>query len=163
MPASVPIQQAVSSGQPAAMGQRGALARQGSKLRARGRGARMNSTMFDHEAAIMSEDGGHRGDDDYLYQQNTFADAGALAGAVPGGDFNYDELLQNPGRGPSGPEDSHKGGFFAHGGADTGMGSFIGGGERATRQGGNYRSLLHKSSMLSNTNSIVPNFGRGAL
>lgn len=142
------MQQAVSTGHTGAMGaQRGALGRQGSKLRARSK--RMDSALPDREAAIMSEDEAHK-DDDYLYQQNTFA-----APAGPGIDFDT-LLAQNPGRGNPVPEASLKRGLFGR--APSGLGSFIGGGPGTARQGRN-RRLEHKFSMLSNTNSIAPAFG----
>ena len=163
---SAALQQAISSGQAAAPAnnQRAAgFARSNSKLRARPKGVRMNSAMFDQEAVIMSDEGEQKVDDDYLYQNN-FGDP---AGGVPNADFNYDEMLNQTPRHVAMAADDNKAGFFM--GGDGGMGSFIVGGglgDRSTRQSNLARTLMHKSSMLSNTNSIVPNvpnFGRGGL
>ena len=83
VPNALPIQQAVSTGQTSAMGvQRGALGRQGSKLRARSK-ARMDSALPDREAGMSEDD---QKDDDYLYQQNPFGEPAAPAG--PGFDFD---------------------------------------------------------------------------
>ena len=167
--ASAALQQAISSGQAAAVAnnQRAVgFVRSNSKLRARPRGVRMNSAMFDQEAVIMSDAGEQKVDDDYLYQDTNFGDP---AGGAPNADFNYDEMLnQTPRHVAMAADDAIKAGFFMNG-VDGGMGSYmVGGGlgDRSTRQSNLARTLMHKSSMLSNTNSIVPNvpnFGRGGL
>ena len=165
---SVALQQAISSGQAAAAAnhQKAAgFARSNSKLRARAKGVRMNSAMFDQEAVIMSDEGEQKVDDDYLYQDTNFGDP---AGGVPNADFNYDEMLNQMPRHVAMAADDKRAGFFMNAG-DGGMGSFIVGGglgDRSTRPSNLARTLMHKSSMLSNTNSIVPNvpnFGRGGL
>ena len=165
---SVALQQAISSGQAAAAAnhQKAAgFARSNSKLRARAKGVRMNSAMFDQEAVIMSDEGEQKVDDDYLYQDTNFGDP---ACGVPNADFNYDEMLNQMPRHVAMAADDKRAGFFMNAG-DGGMGSFIVGGglgDRSTRPSNLARTLMHKSSMLSNTNSIVPNvpnFGRGGL
>ena len=98
----------------------------------------------------MQDEGGNRQkiDDDYMYQNNS--------GTPNKGNFELgDDMLRN--------NPNHYMLSYAPVGAESQMNSFIGGAGGATNRSGTTRKLMHGASMLSTTNSIIPNFGRGGL